>query len=188
VARNDLVGATSLLAPVAERMPAPTLLTLLGDIAVLDGRPDDAARHFAIVRATTMLEEAAGAAVDLEAALFEADHGGDPAATLELATQARAARPSIHGADALAWARYRAGDLVGASAAIDEALRLGTRDASILFHAAAIHEASGAGERARVELADALAINPWFAIGNRGEVAELAGRLGVPVPKDWGPR
>lgn len=188
VARNNLAGATALLGPVAERLPTPAVMSLLGDIALLDGRTQDAQRSFAVVRATTALQEASGAAVDLEAALFEADHGGDPSVALKLATTAYAERPGIHGADALAWARLRTGNVAGASASIDEALRLGTRDASLLFHAATIHTAAGFVERARTELTDALLINPWFAIGNRGEVTDLAARLGVAVPEEWGQR
>ncbi len=188
VARGDLAGAAALLSPLAARLPTPGVLTLLGDIALLDGRPQDAQRSFEVVRATTALEEAGGAAIDLEAALFEADHGGDPSVALALATKAYAERPGIHGADALAWARFRSGDVAGASTSIDEALRLGTRDATLLFHAAAIHAAAGSMEQARSELTDALAINPWFAIGNRAEVTDLAARLGVAVPPEWGTR
>lgn len=188
VAHGDLAGATALLAPVAERLPTPALVTLLGDIAQLDGRNSDAQRSFELVRATTALQQASGAAVDLEAALFEADHGGDPKVVLDLANRGYAERPSIHGADAIAWARYRNGDFAGASDAIAEALQLGTIDASLLFHAAAIHAAAGDPEHARVELRDALAANPWFAIGNRREVIGLANRLGVDTPQAWGPR
>jgi tetratricopeptide (TPR) repeat protein len=188
VTHGDLAGATALLAPVADRFPTPTLVTLLGDIATLDGRTADARRSFDVVRATTALQKAGGAAVDLEASLFEADHSGDPALVLQLATDAYATRPSIHGADALAWARLHTNDLAGASSSIAEALRLGTRDASLLFHAAAIHSAAGSVEQARAELTDALTINPWFAIGNRSEVSALAARLGVAVPEEWGQR
>ena len=188
VARGDLAGASTALAPVAARTPTPTLVSLLGDIAMLDGRSADATSSFDLVRATTKLQAASGAAIDLEAALFEADHDGSPAVAVALAKQAYESRPSIHAADAYAWALHRAGENVKAAALVDEALRLGTRDASLYFHAAAIHEATGATDRAGVELRTALAINPWFAIGNRGEVSSLAQRLTVPVPVEWGPR
>ncbi len=188
VARGAVAEAAALLVPIVERFPSVTLLTLQADIATLDGRDADAASARALVRATIDLERAGGAAIDLEAAQFEADHGGDPATVLDLATSARAARPGVHGADVLAWARHRAGDHAGAAALIEDALRLGTRDASILFHAAAIHATTGDVARAATELRDALTINPNVTIAGRAEVAELAGRLGVAVPDHWGRR
>ncbi len=188
VARGDLAAATATLSPVAETLPSPTLVALLGDIAALDGRAADAARSFDVARATTALQAAGGATIDLEAALFEADHNGDPARVLDLAAKAYKARPSVHAADAVAWARFRTGDLEGASKAIEEAMRLQTLDASLAFHAAAIHHASGRDARARTELADAFTINPWFAIGNRPEVSALAATLGVSTPAGWSNR
>lgn len=188
VTRGDLAGANATLAPVAARRPSATLVALLGDIATLDGRAADAKTSFDLVRATTKLQAASGAAIDLEAAFFEADHDGLPATAVVLASQAYTARPSIHAADAFAWALHRAGEHGRASAFVDEALRLGTRDASLYFHAAAIHEATGAMERARAELGTAFAINPWFALGNRTEVRDLARRLTVPTPVEWGQR
>ena len=188
VSRGDFSGATTELTPVADVLPTATIEALLGDIATLDGRTADAQRAFALVRATTALQKASGAVVDLEAALFEADHGGDPKVVLDLATRAYSERPSIHGADAVAWARYRVGDIQGASASVEEALRLGTRDASLLFHAAAIHTAAGDLARGRRELSEAFAINPAFAIGNRNEVTGIAARLDLVAPKIWSPR
>jgi tetratricopeptide (TPR) repeat protein len=184
-ARGDRDGAIALLQARNNALPSPTGAALLGDIATLDGRADVATNAYALVRAMDALQVSAGANVDLESALFEADHGGAPAKVLDLATKAYAARPSIHGADALAWARYRTGDIAGARTAIDEARRLGTVDASLLFHAAAIHAAAGDTASARTELTQALAANPWFALANRTEVAALATRLGVALPPEW---
>jgi tetratricopeptide (TPR) repeat protein len=184
-ARGDRASAIALLQQRNASLPSATGAALLGDIATLDGRTDVANDTYALVRAMDALQVSSGANVDLESALFEADHGGTPATVLGLATKAYAARPSIHGADALAWARYRNGDIAGATTAIGEALRLGTRDASLLFHAAAIHAAAGSTELAGRELRDALATNPWFALANRAEVTTVAARLGVATPAEW---
>ena len=64
-----------------------------------------------------------GVRVDLESAVYRADHRIRPAQTVALARKARADRPSIYGDDALGWALARAGrcdeavDLVAAVAA-----------------------------------------------------------------------
>jgi Flp pilus assembly protein TadD len=75
-----------------------------------------------------------GLQVDLESAVFRADHGIRPAETVRLARRARAARPSIYGDDALGWALARAGRCDEAGRWLDRALRLGTRDALLYFH------------------------------------------------------
>ena len=86
-----------------------------------------------------------GLRVDLESAVFRADHGMRPAETVRLARRARAARPSIYGDDALGWALARAGRCDEAVPLLDRALRLGTRDALIYFHRG--YAAGCAGDR-----------------------------------------
>ncbi|HMT22436.1 MAG TPA: hypothetical protein PKE20_14535, partial [Promineifilum sp.] len=99
--------------------------------------------------------------VDLELALFEADHG-DPATALDMARRAYEARPSIHAADALAWASWRAGEIDAAQTYITEALRLNTQDALLFYHAGMIAAARGDRAAATVHLGRALELNPWF--------------------------
>ena len=69
-------------------------------------------------------------------------------------------RPDVYGWDLLAWALYRSGKLSAALRAAERALGMGTRDASLYYHAGTV--AAAAGERARATrwLEEALAINP----------------------------
>jgi tetratricopeptide (TPR) repeat protein len=101
--------------------------------------------------------------VDLELALFDANHG-DPALALEKARAAYERRPTIYAAEILAWALYKNGDYEQAERFMQEALRLGTRDALMHFHAAKIAQALGDEARAGGHLATALAINPAFSV------------------------
>nr|MDQ3319834.1 tetratricopeptide repeat protein [Actinomycetota bacterium] len=71
-------------------------------------------------------------------------------------------RRDIYGADALAWAALKAGKVREAQAASGEALRLGTQDASLLYHAGMIARAAGKRDSARTYLERALALNPQF--------------------------
>ena len=96
-----------------------------------------------------------------------ADHpapGADPRAPIAQARAALAARPSIYAHDALAWALYRAGEYEEAWREIDLALRLGTRDAMLHFHAGMIARARGDEPAAREHLGAALRINPFFSV------------------------
>jgi Flp pilus assembly protein TadD len=108
--------------------------------------------------------------IDLELALFDADHG-DPAGALSAARAEWARRHSIHVADAYAWALYANGSYRLASAFADRALALGTRNALFLFHAGMIRLELGDRDGARRDLERALAINPNFSIQHAAEAA-----------------
>jgi tetratricopeptide (TPR) repeat protein len=123
------------------------------------------------------LAAANGVDVDLELALFEADHG-DPAVAVRMARATWRTRTSVFAADALAWALYRDGRAHEALRFARHALSLGTRDARLLFHAGAIELAAGrrvAGERL---LREALRSNPHFSILGSREARDLL-RLGA---------
>jgi tetratricopeptide (TPR) repeat protein len=75
--------------------------------------------------------------------------------------------------DAYAWALFRAGRLEQARRASAQALRLGTLDARLLYHAGAIDLATGKTARGRKRIAQALALNPGFDIVGAMEAREL---------------
>ncbi len=110
------------------------------------------------------LYEANGVVMDMEMALFNANWHADPAAAVVQARAAYAERPSIYGADTLAWALYRAGRFQEAWLYAQKALQLGTHDALIYFHAGMIGRAVGETARAQTYLAQALNINPHFSV------------------------
>jgi Tfp pilus assembly protein PilF len=72
------------------------------------------------------------------------------------------ARQDIYGADAVAWTALKAGKIVEAQAASKEALKLGTRDAKLFYHAGMIARAAGQKDAARDYLKRALTLNPQF--------------------------
>jgi tetratricopeptide (TPR) repeat protein len=180
-ARGDYQRAIALLTPLVSRIPLPEYVILLGDVYNAAGQPDLAAQQYALVRAETQLLAANGVNTDLELALFEADHmgaGQTPTQVVETARAALAARPSIYGHDALAWALYRAGDLDAAQAEMRQALQLNTQDALLRFHAAVIAQARGDLTTARAEYRLALAINPNFSLLHAPEARAALAQLG----------
>ncbi len=188
-ARGEYDAAIDVLAGTLKRSQLPAAITLLGDLQTLTGRTADAARSYELVRQAYRDAEASGEVTDLEVALFETDHSTDPAIValaVERARHAFEARPgSIHVADAMAWTLLRAGDPVGARPFVDRALRLGTTDALLHYHAAAVLEANGEIDTARAELVRAFEQNPFFTYVQRDAARALAGRLAVPVPESW---
>lgn len=181
-ARGDFPTAIARYEEAMTTLPLPEFAIALGDIHAASGDAAGAERSYALVEAIQDLYVANGTDVDLELALFAADHperGQDPAETLALAEEAYARRPSVHAADVLAWARYRAGDVAGAWSASVEARRLGTQDALMLFHAGVIADASGDAASARELLTRALAIDPAFSLRYAPEARAILSRLGA---------
>ena len=148
---------------VVARYPLPEHVIALGDLYAIQGRTAQADDAYALARAEAALFRSNGVNVDVELALFEADHG-DPEAALTDARAGWRSRHSIHAADALAWALYRNGRPASAARFERQALRLGTQDALSYFHAGMIAMRLGDRETARRLLGHALAINPHFSI------------------------
>ena len=96
---------------------------------------------------------------------------------LALARKERERRKDIYTCDTLAWALYKNGQFAEAKKASDEALRLGTRDPRLLYHAGMIANDLGDRVRGAKYLQQALAMNPSFHVLQ----AEVARRtLGAP--------
>jgi tetratricopeptide (TPR) repeat protein len=97
-----------------------------------------------------------------EWSLFLLDHGGDVAQVTERARAELAERRDVYGHDLMAWALFRSARPVEARAQMKQALRLGTRDPLLFFHAGMIERAAGDDEAARGYLRQALELNPRF--------------------------
>jgi len=171
-AQGDLDRAIRGYRWVVVRYPLPEHVIALGDLYTVADRDAQAANEYALARAEGDLFRANGVNVDVEQAVFEADHG-DPATALADARAGWAARRSIGAADALGWALYRSGRFRDAQRHARYALHLGTRDATYLFHAGMIELRLHKEADARDDLSRALAINPHFSILGSG-VAERA--------------
>ena len=164
---------------VTRRLPSQQYLVEHAELLAGNGRPDDAEAQLELVRTAHALLEDAGAVVDLETALFEADHG-DPARAVSAARAARSAQPgNVFAADALAWALHVAGQDEQARALADRALGLGIRPASFLFHRGMIAASLGDTAQAGRDLREALRINPHFSVAGAAEARATLARLGA---------
>ena len=190
-AGGRLAAAVRQLDTAAQRLPLPGTVALLGDVRAATGHPAEAARQYRLVRAIEGLNRANGVAVDLELARFEADHardqGGDPARAVAMARRARAARPTVYADDTLASALRQAGRAREALPHARAAVRLGTRDALLWYHLAAVEADLGMTTPARRHLATALSTNPYVTgaagtFGERRAALALAERLGLRPP------
>ena len=161
-ARGDLAGAIKQYEQAVRRLPDPAFVAALGDLYQLAGREKDAAGQYALVVQIGRLNAVNGALYNRQLALFYADHDMKAEAAYASAAKEYETRRDIHGADALAWTALKAGKLSEAQAAMKDALRLGTRDAKLFYHAGMIARAAGDDAAARDYLRRALALNPQF--------------------------
>jgi tetratricopeptide (TPR) repeat protein len=162
-ARGDPDRAIRLYSAVVRRYPLPEYVIALGDLYRVSGHRSQASREYALVRAEERLFRAAGVNVDLELALFDADHG-DPRVALAEARAEWRRRHGILVADALAWALHRNGRDVRALRYANFARTLGYRSATFAFHVGMIELGLGHRTNAARDLRRAMAINPHFSI------------------------
>lgn len=154
--------AIDLYRQATARLPLPELVIGLGETLEAAGRQEEADDEYALVEAMQQLNAANGVRIDLELAAFLAEHG-DPGEAVELARAAYESEPNVRAADTLAWALYRSGDPETAWPFAEEALHLGTREASMQYHAGMIARALDRDEEALEHLGAALELNDRFS-------------------------
>jgi tetratricopeptide (TPR) repeat protein len=145
-------------------LPMPEYAAALGDLYEKIGKTELARQQYALVEYIGRLNALNKALYNRELAYFYADHDIKSKEGLELARRELDYRRDIYAYDVLAWNLYRNGQLEPAREAIHKALKLGTRDAKLFFHAGMIHHGLGELDKAREFLSRALATNPHFHI------------------------
>ncbi len=156
-ARGDTPRAVTLYQQVIAEGPAPDAHAALADIYLSEGRAADAAPHLAAAERAERAElEGPGTPERRHLVLLWADHGLNPAETLRMAETDADERDDLFTDDTLAWALYQNGRIDEARAHSARALRLGTRDPLLRYHAGVIAAAAGADEEAAHHLEIAL--------------------------------
>jgi tetratricopeptide (TPR) repeat protein len=163
-ALGDVPGAIEHYERAVAAVPDPASVGALGDLYRLAGRDREAALHYELCERIGQLAVAGGAPYNRQLALFRADHDLRTEDAYRDAAAEYRVRRDIYGADALAWTALKAGHLAEARTAIDEALRLGTRDARLWYHAGMVARAAGDFALAREHFQQALALSPGFDV------------------------
>ena len=161
-ARGGYAEATELLSKAQSAHLNLETIILLGDVYAKLGDQEKAEAQYALAEAG---EQTLGAANDPHrVALFWADRSENLDQAVEIAEADYANQQDIHASDTLAWCYYRSGRLMEARRLANEAMRLGTADAKILYHAGMIENGLGNRTNAQRLLRAALDLNPGFDI------------------------
>jgi tetratricopeptide (TPR) repeat protein len=177
-AQGHVAQALAAYRSVVARMPAPAYVMEYGDLLASVGDRKTANEQYALLAAEERLLRANGVDVDLELALFDADHGHAAHALAE-ARATYAVRRGILAEDALAWALHAVGRDSEALPHARAAVGLGLRSATIRYHLGVIEAALGQRPTATADLREALRINPWFSVTQAPKARALLRSLGA---------
>ncbi|MBA2705146.1 MAG: tetratricopeptide repeat protein [Blastocatellia bacterium] len=163
VAAGDLPQAINFYERAQNRVPLPETAIALGDLYARLRRPDDAKRQYQLVEFVERNSAASGT-YSRQLAMFWADHDEKLDQALAIAQKERSTREDIYTCDALAWTLFKNNRLDEAQKSMAEALRLGTRDARLYYHAGMISNELGERQNATRYLTLALETNPNFDV------------------------
>ncbi|HLQ43119.1 MAG TPA: tetratricopeptide repeat protein, partial [Planctomycetaceae bacterium] len=157
--------------------PDPIFFMAIGDIQTKLGHADEARKEYEQAEKLILESNATPAEYSRELSLFYSQRNLKPERALELAKTDLTFRQDLHGHDALAWALYRNKLYSEAAEAIEQALRWGTKEARLHYHAGMIRLRLGQTDRAREHLEQALAINPQFSVLDADEARRVLDEL-----------
>ena len=175
-ARGDLEAAVGRWRQVVGTTPLPEHYIELGETLDALGRDEEAHQAYDDSVAAVRTLEEGGANIDLELALFLADHGSAQEA-LPLAEAEWARSKGIHAADGMAWALHANGRDREALRYARLASRLDTQEPSLWAHRGIIESALGMTDAARTHLRKSLAMDPGESPWQRAQAESALGAL-----------
>lgn len=152
---GDFEAGVEFYRQAQERVPLPDYAIALGDLYTRLGRADEAKRQYELAQFIETTN--AGQTYSRQLALFWADHDIKLDEALEIMKRERTARNDIFTHDALAWCLFKKGQFAEARASIQQAMKLGTHEPRLFYHAGMIYGALGERGRAANYLKLALA-------------------------------
>jgi len=158
---GDYENAAGFYKKAQERVPLTDTVIALGDVYKKLGKSEDAQKQYELAE---FIEQKLGNIDQRRIALLWADQDTKLDQALEIAKREHAVRKDIFTADILAWCLYKKGLFQEAKSAINEAMRLKTKDARFFYHAGMIEKGLGNKKAASDYLQKALQTNPSFDV------------------------
>lgn len=161
VAAGDLQGALNIYGQEEQKRPSADAAQALGDLYTLLGQGDVAKHEYekfeSLERENAALERSWRHMLN-----YWLDHDQNLEEAVTLATREYETRKDIFTCDSLGWALFKNGRVVEAKRLINEALRTGTKDARINYHAGVIYKAMNIRDKAVKHLQLGAALNSSF--------------------------
>ena len=150
--------------------PNPQFYVALGDVYTNMGKQEEAEKLYgkALEKYNDYLQSGNNGYLR-ELVLFYADHDMNLEEALRLAKKDMEIRKDIYAYDTLGWVYYKLKNYQQALNNSKEALKLGTKDASLFFHAGMIYYRLNKFDEAKKYLNLALYTNPYFDIDSPQE-------------------
>jgi tetratricopeptide (TPR) repeat protein len=161
-AQGDYKEAITFYEKAVSIIPHPDLLAALGDLYTLTGDSIKAKQEYDTVEFIGKLQAINQVIYNRQLALFYANHNLNLEKSLVMAQKELENRKDIYAYDTYAWALYKNNQYSEAAEMMKYAMKLGTRDAMLYYHAGMIYRALGEDKQAEQMLSQALAINPHF--------------------------
>jgi tetratricopeptide (TPR) repeat protein len=174
-AKGDYAGALEIYLELLKRGPHPNLAARVGELYEQLGKPAEAERYYALAENGWRYDTPEPTLL----ASFLASHDRKLPEAIKIAEDTAKRRHDIYTMDALAWSYFRSGRIADAAKAMAQAMRTNTKDRGILYHAAAIAQATGNANNARTLLQRSLESNPTFDLANAPAARDLAKQLGA---------
>lgn len=144
-------------------VPTPDMIGYLGDLYMVAGEEKQAERQYQLVEFIEGVNDLNPIMYSRQLARFYADHQRNLDHAILLAEAEHSRRSDIYTQDTLAWVYYHMDRMPEAWHIMEQALRLGTQDASLLYHAGMIAKGMGETDTAKQYLSQALTLNPYFS-------------------------
>jgi tetratricopeptide (TPR) repeat protein len=163
-AQQNYDEAIALYQKAIKILPMPEYAAALGEVFERIGQHEQARRQYALVEYIGKLNQLNQTLYNRELAYFYADRDIKAKEGLEFARRELDYRRDVYAYDVLAWNLYRNGMVEEARDAVEKALRLGTKDAKLFYHAGIIYRRLGELAKAKELLNRALTTNPHFHV------------------------
>ncbi len=178
-AKGNYDQAVKLYRDAIAIVPMPEFLAPLGDLYKTLGKTSEANKQYELIEYIALLEEKNGQIHNRQLAMYYADHNLKREKAVELAHNELKIRKDIYGYDAYAWCLFKAGKIQEANRIIPLALKMGTRDPMLYYHAGEIFMKAGKQEEGRKFLRTALEINPYFHLEYSKRAQEYLQQIGA---------
>lgn len=180
LAQNNEKAALAAFEKVLTQEENHDALASLLNLHQVHGRMAEAEACFQRIEKLHEQNVARGTHDHTQMARFYADHDRRLDQALKYAEE-HAQSQNIYEADTLAWVCYRKGDLKRARKAIEIALKAGTPDAEIFYHAGLISAALNDKPGAQKLLSRALSLNPHFHPLHAKKAVKMLDEMGQPL-------